>query len=278
MAQPVDAQAFVRFETAGWRRAGVGDTYHRFFGPITGRAVEPLLDAAAIGPTSRVLDVATGPGYVAGRAAARGAEVTGVDIAPEMLVLARRLWPDVAFRTADAHALPLADASFDAVVANFLIPHLADHEQAVDEFVRVLRPGGRLALSTWDRPERVPVLGAFLDAIRLAGAEPPTDVPPGPDFFRYAHDEELAGLLRQAGLQDIAVHQLQFTHRLASTAELWEGVIGGSVRTAALVRDQPPDRQERIRAAFEQLVGHYRVEDGLELPVSVTIAAAARPS
>lgn len=278
MPQLVDAQAFVRFETAGWRRAGVGDTYHRFFGPITARAVEPLLDAAEVGPTRRVLDVATGPGYVAGRAAARGAEVTGVDIAPEMLVLARRLWPDVTFRTGDAHALPLDDASFDVVVANFLIPHLADHEQAVQEFVRVLRPDGRLALSTWDRPERVPLLGAFIDAIRLTGAEPPADVPPDPDFFRYADGQELAGLLRQAGLRDVTVDRVEFTHALGSADELWEGVIGGSVRTAALVRGQPPDVQERIRKAFDHLVARYRVEAGLQLPVSVRIGAATRPS
>ena len=278
MAHLIDAEAFVRFETARWRSPRVIDTYHRFFGPITARAVEPLLDAAAVGPTRRVLDVATGPGYLAGRAAARGAEVTGVDIAPEMLVLARRLWPDVTFRTADAHNLPLEDASCDAVVANFLVPHLADHEQAVQEFVRVLRPGGLLALSTWDHPERVPLLGAFIDAIRLSGAGTPADVPPGPDFFRYADGQKLAGLLWQAGLRDVAVDRLEFTHTLGSTDELWEGVIGGSVRTAALVRGQPPHVQERIRRTFGHLVAHYRVEAGLQLPVSVRIGAAARPS
>ena len=278
MTQTVDVDAFVRFEAAGWRRAGLGDAYHRFFGPITAWAVEPLLDAAAVGPGTRTLDVATGPGYVAGRAAARSADTIGVDIAPEMVAIAQRLWPDVAFRTADAHALPFDDQRFDAVVANFLVPHLGDHPRAASEFVRVLAPGGRLALSTWDHPERVALLGIVMEAVRLAGAQPPADLPAGPDFFRFADDAAFAALLRETGLAEVTVQRVGFTHRVKSAAELWDGVIDGSVRTAALVRGQPDDVQRQIRVAFDHLVARYRADDGLELPVSVKIAAGVRPT
>ena len=79
--------------------------------------------------------MATGPGYVAGRAAARGASVVGVDLSPEILALAASLNPGVEFRPGDAHELPFEDCSFDAVVSGFVIPHLGDHIQAMGEFV-----------------------------------------------------------------------------------------------------------------------------------------------
>lgn len=269
-ARRSDVAAFVSFEADGWNR--VGDAYHGFFGPITARAVEPLLDAAAIGPGTRVLDAATGPGYAAARAAARGATVTGVDVAGEMLPLARQLAPEATFRLADAHELPFDEASFDAVVANFLVPHLADHEQAVGELVRTLAHSGHLALSTWDHPQHSRLLGAFADALQLAGARPPADLPAGPGMFRYADDAAFTELLRGAGLAHVAVHHIGFTQRLPSADALWEGVLGGAVRIAAVVRGQSPDMQRRIRRAFDETLQPHREGDHLEIPVSVKIA------
>src|SRR4051794_1714706 len=92
---PVDADAFNAFEAAGWEQQVSG--YEDFFGPITTRLVGPLLDAAEVGRGTRVLDVASGPGYVATAAAERGASVLGVDIAEEMVSPARRRHPHLDF-------------------------------------------------------------------------------------------------------------------------------------------------------------------------------------
>jgi SAM-dependent methyltransferase len=119
---PVDADAFNAFEAAGWERQVAG--YEDFFVPITVRLIGPLLDAAGVAAGAQALDVATGPGYVAAAAAERGASVIGVDIAEGMLALARRLHPQLEFRQGDAEALPFDDASFDAVVANFVLLHV----------------------------------------------------------------------------------------------------------------------------------------------------------
>jgi SAM-dependent methyltransferase len=167
----IDADAFNAFEASGWEAKAGG--YDRFVGGVTGRFVEPLLDAARVREGTRLLDLATGPGYAAARAAERGASVVGVDVAAAMVVLAAGLHPGLEFRQADAHELPFDDASFDAVVGNFLILHLGRPEQAMAEAVRVLRPGGALALTTWDFAERVRMFGVFLDAIAEAGATPP---------------------------------------------------------------------------------------------------------
>jgi SAM-dependent methyltransferase len=175
-APPADPDAFNAFEAAGWARQV--DGYHRFFGPITGRVVGPLLDAARVGEGTRVLDVATGPGYVAAACAARGASVVGVDVAQEMLALARSLNPSLELVRADAERLPFADASFDAVVANFVLLHLGRPEACAAELARVLAPGGTLALTTWDAPERGRLAGILFDAVAEVGAPAPPGLPP----------------------------------------------------------------------------------------------------
>ncbi len=174
----IDPDAFNAFEAASWDAQAPG--YDGFLGRITGRLVEPLLDAAGVGPGTRVLDLATGPGYAAGRAAERGASVVGIDIAPAMLEVAGRLHPELELRQADAHELPFDDASFDAVVGNFLILHLGRPEQAAAEFARVLRPGGRLALTAWDLAERARLFELFLQAVAEGGAVPPPICPRDP--------------------------------------------------------------------------------------------------
>lgn len=274
VSEGFDVKAFVRFEATGWSR--IPQEYHRFFGPITGRVAGPLLDAAAVGAGTRVLDVATGPGYVAGRAAARGASVVGVDLAPEILTLAASLNPEVEFRSGDAHDLPFDDCSFDAVVSGFVLPHLGDHAQAMAEFARVLIPDGRLAVSTWDLPEHTEVPGLFYAAVQEAGASPPADLPAGPSFFRYSEDDALSGLLRDAGFHRVEINRLPFIHRLPSATALWEGLLAGTVRAAPLVNRQPEAVQRRIRVAFDRLAARYHTGDSLELPVSVKLASGQK--
>jgi SAM-dependent methyltransferase len=239
--------------------------------------IDPLLDAAKVGPGARVLDVATGPGYAAACAAERGAEVLGVDVSDGMVALALERHPGVEFRRDDAEALPLPDGSFDAVVANFLVLHLGRPERAAGEFARVLASGGRAALTAWDLPERARFLGLFIDAVAAAGASSPTDIPTGPDFFRFSHEDEFAHLLRGAGLESVTVQTLAFTHRVDSADELWDGLLGGTVRTSALILRQPAATQQQIRAEFDQLVNECRSGDHLEVPVSVKLAAGEKP-
>ena len=274
-AQTIDADAFNAFEAAGWNERAGG--YHRFFGSLTTRVIEPLLDAADVGAKTRVLDLATGPGYAAAASAARGATAVGVDVAGEMVSLARRLHPRLEFAQASAERLPFADGSFDAVVGNFLILHLGRPQRAATEMARVLAPGGKVALSTWDVPERTRLLGVALEAAHEAGAEQVTSIPEGPPFFRFAAESEFTGLFEGAALSDVEVTTVSFTHRMSSADELWEGLRGGTVRMRALVFDQPEQTLVRIRAAFDRLVGEYTAGDGsVELPVSVKVAAGRK--
>jgi len=264
--------AFGAFERKGWSQ-GRAAPYHHGLGTITARPVEALLDAARVGPGSAVLDVATGPGYAAGRAAARGAQVVAVDFSDEMLALAATLHPSVSFRHADAAALPFADGAFDAVVANFLMPHVSDLPAVTAELARVVRPGGRLALTTWD-PEPETYVRALFESIAEAGAAPPPELPPGPPFYQYAADDEFASLL--GGLSDVSVEAIGFTHRVDDLDGFWNDLVEGAVRASVLIRAQPAGVQARIRRSYEARLERWRTGDTYEVACAVKLGAATR--
>ena len=112
-----------------------------------------VAEAAAIGPDMKVLDVATGTGNAAIRAAAAGAEVVGLDLTPELFAGARRrealAGVSVEWVEGDAEALPFQDASFDRVLSTFGVMFAPRHRVAAEELVRTCRPGGMIVLANW---------------------------------------------------------------------------------------------------------------------------------
>jgi SAM-dependent methyltransferase len=272
---PIDANAFRDFERAAHDEIAEG--YRDFFTKVTDYAIEPLLDAASVGARARVLDVATGPGVLASRAARRGApQVVGVDLAPRMIALAAAQYPGIDFRQGDAENLPFSDQSFDAVVSNFGIGHFPRPELAAREFARVLAPHGVVALSWWDVPAHHRLNGIFFDAVNEVQASPPPDLPAGQPMFRFSDDQELSTLLRSAGLAEVAVQAFAFVHRLGSAEELWSGILGGTVRTSIGIRRQPKDVRDRIRMTFDRLVKPYAKDGGIQIPVAFKVVAGRR--
>jgi hypothetical protein len=82
-----------------------------------------------------------------------------------------------------------------------------------------------------------------------AGARPPAGLRVGPDFFRFSVDEEFDALFGEQGMEDRAVRTVAFAHRVATADELWDGFLGGTIRTSALIVRQPKETQRRIREA-----------------------------
>jgi ubiquinone/menaquinone biosynthesis C-methylase UbiE len=250
----------------GW--GAKAETYELLTGRITERLVEPLLDAAGVAQGMRVLDVGTGPGYAARRAAERGADATGVDMAEEMLELAQRLNGGARFLQADAENLPFDERSLDAVVSHFAVHHVPQPERALAEFARVTRPGGWIAISSWDQPERNRFLGVLIDAVRACGVAA---------SVHFADDEELRRLLAGAGLEAVEIRSVSLTQRVADADALWDGMVGGSVRTAALLTHQPPDVREKVRAAAKRLAREYETDGALAIPACAKIARGRKP-
>jgi SAM-dependent methyltransferase len=270
----IDPVAFREFERQGHDR--VARSYRDFFEPVTAKVIEPLLDAASVRSGSRTLDIASGPGSVAAAAAARGADVIGIDLSRQMVAIARARHPRLDFREGDAEQLPFPTGRLDSVVCNFGIGHFARPESVAVEFVRVVGSGGHVALSWWDAPTLARVNGIFFDAMVEAGAHHPPSVPNGPPPYRFADEAELRALLTIAGLKDVTVRTLTWTHCIPAVDAWWEGGLASLVRASAGVLAQPPAMQGRIRAAFERLAEAYRTDDGLAVPSVAKIAAGCR--
>jgi ubiquinone/menaquinone biosynthesis C-methylase UbiE len=263
-----DAVAFDAFEEAGWGTKEAAG-YDALAGRVTSRLADPLLDAVGAGPGKRVLDIATGPGYVAARAAERGADPVGLDLSETMLAYARSRLPNVEFVRGNATELPFPDASFDAAIVAFLLLHVGRPEEVVAEAARVIAPGGRAAFSVWDEPSRGRWLGVVFDAFTAAGAQ-------GPPIFRFADENEFSRLLSGAGLVDVSVETVGLPLQLASSDELWTGLVDGTVRVRPMILEQSAEMQRAIRTHFDELLEDYRTEDGFDVPVSVKLASGRK--
>lgn len=250
-----------------WNRCA--STYAEVFGPLTGAAADVLLDLAGVGRHTDLLDVGTGPGTLVQAALDRGAKVSAVDLAPDMIERARARHPGLDFRVADASALPHADRSFDAVTLGFCLHHTADPVAVLYESRRVLRPGGRISLTVWAPPEQLQAFGLAFTAIgeslalgELVGPQP-TPVAVSTDDYQQ--------LLTDSG----------FTHTTARILPLtWNVTDGGTIFEGFDrffdLSHQPAPIRSTIQQRLDHLVREHRQTDGIARLANPAIAAAAR--
>lgn len=265
---------FRDFEHEGWER--VAEAYAEAWPGLTAQFGERLLDAMAMGEGLLLLDVASGPGVVARAAVRRGARAVGLDFSRAMVEVARVANPGIEFREGDAQQLPFSTATFDRVVMNFGVLHLSNPDRAFAEARRVLRPGGRYGFTVWAAHERNRGMGIVAEAVERYG-QPAAGIPQGPDRLRFAQESECRRALWAAGFDpatfSFTTHDVRW---LAPTASyVLEIQRDAAVRTAAALRQQPPDRLARIRAAVEQEVAAYRVAGGFAVPMSAHVITAA---
>lgn len=248
-----------------------------------GAVTERLLAAIAPAPGERVLELGAGPGGVGLRAAAAvapGGSVVITDIAPAMLDVARRRAQELAldgvrFEVADATQLALPDEAFDAAACRFALQAMSDPGRALGEMLRVLRPGGRLALAVWGRPDRNPGTAAAMAAIREAAGEPAPAG--GSPIFSLADETQLESLLTDAGFADVRIEHVTGERRYESFEAWWElrrRLPPGAQTTWASL--DPAARTEVERTLRERVADH-REGDELVFPWEAVVARARRP-
>ncbi|HEX5449655.1 MAG TPA: methyltransferase domain-containing protein, partial [Gaiellaceae bacterium] len=156
------------------------------FGPVQDELIEKL----ELAPGDRVLDVATGTGEVAVRAAKAGATVTAIDIADPMLEKARRRAEEegvaISFDLGDVEYLPYEDACFDVISSNFGLVFAPDHANVATELARVACPGARLGFTAW-KPN------AKLGELYRRFSEEPVEGREAYEWGREDHVEDMLG-------------------------------------------------------------------------------------
>ncbi len=201
-----------------------------------------MLARTELRPGERVLELACGPGGVglaAARLVAPGGEVVLSDVAAEMTAIAAARAEalglgNVATRVLDLEDIDEPDAAYDAVLCREGLMFATDHARAAAELHRVLRPGGRAAISVWGPPERNPWLALVFAAVgeQIGRPVPPPGVPTP---FSLGGAGALLTLLAGAGFADVRVDEL----RDAAPRDLVRAVVGADVRARRAAREDP---------------------------------------
>ena len=215
---------------------------------------ERVIEQLAPAPGDAWLDLACGTGAVAERAAAAGADVTGIDLAPVLIETAneraRDLGLDIDYAVGDAERLELADASFDKVSSTCGIMFTPDHEATAGELARVTKPGGKIALANW-----TPTSGL---AKMFAVMAPYMPAPPPSSPFAWGDKAHVTELLGDAFELELSEHVS--TLRVASGEEYWE-LFSTSYGPTKTLADSLGERREDLHRDwvdfFEQ---NYRAD------------------
>lgn len=194
------------------------------------------------GGLSRVLETACGTGRVTAHLRSslpEGVQLIATDLNPDMIATAKKIVPlaGIHWQVADAQALPFADNYFDVLVSQFGLMFMPDKPRALAEAHRVLAPGGRLLLSTWDSLENNP---AFFLANQLVQRHFPID-PPRFFYLPFSmYDKSmLLALVTDAGFTSIRIELVKKEGRSASAADAVTGMLEGSPMHSAINERDP---------------------------------------
>jgi ubiquinone/menaquinone biosynthesis C-methylase UbiE len=255
------------------------ENYERYFVPAIGTPVSAdLLRTADLREGERVLDVACGTGLIARLAAERvgpAGSVTGIDIAPDMIDVARAVpapaGASIEWHVGDAGSLPFPDDSYDVVLCQLGLMFMEDRQQAVAEMRRVLAPGGRLAVSTsgqiqppFERMEQAiidhisPELGGFVRAV-----------------FSMHDPDVVATLLRNVGLKDVSAEVSTAALRLPPPAEfLWQYI--NLTPMGQFVAQAPEDAQSAMEHQVVEQWQPWAIDGGTRFDQPMVIATGLK--
>jgi ubiquinone/menaquinone biosynthesis C-methylase UbiE len=252
------------------------------FAPVT----QALIQDGEISGRRAVLDVAMGPGEPAlSIAELIGPEgkVVGTDPVPEMVEAARREGQrrglqNASFEVAFADSLPFADNSFDAVVSRFGVMFFPSPVDAVREWLRVLKPGGKIAVAAWSFAKKNPFHFVLADVVeKYAASQPPA--PDAPDAFRFAEPGKLQAVLSNAGAAATSERLLRFSIRASMPVEkFWtlRSEMSEKLRTkiASLSKEQVAELTREVIDALRD----YSSDGEIVFPAEVLIVSGSKGS
>jgi SAM-dependent methyltransferase len=224
---------------------------------FTGMAAPRLVSHAGVKPGVKLLDVGCGTGTVALTAARAGAKVTGIDLTPELIARAKEnaalTHSEIQWHEGDVEELPFGDATFDVVVSQFGHMFAPRPDVAVREMLRVLRPGGTIAFSTW--PPELYTGRLFQLLGKYAPAPPPAGVAPPPQWGDPNIVRERLG----DKVKDLVFDRdiVRFPALSPAHCRVFMEQNVGPVTKLTKVLEGEPDKLASLRREFEDLIACY---------------------
>lgn len=221
-----------------------------------------VADAVPIQSGQRIMDVACGTGILARTLASRmstgGGHIVGIDPAEGMLAVARQSQPVVEWLNGVAESLPASDESIDILVSQFGLMFFEDRHEALREALRVLRPGGRLAIAVWDTLEQNPAYADEANLVeRLAGV-PAANAIRAP--FVLGNRVELQSLFENAGVESVNITTRKGGARFPSVRAMVEADLRGWLPLLGI--NLAEELIETILQEAERVLAPYVASDG----------------
>jgi SAM-dependent methyltransferase len=225
-----------------------GDAYERFMGGWS-RALAPLfVTFAGVRDGAAILDVGSGTGALAAavRAVAPSSHVIGIDPAAAYIAFAQARHPgdSVRFEVGDARQLRFPDGSFDRTLSLLVLTFIPDPAKALDEMIRVTRPGGTVAAAVWDYGDGMKMLRVFWDE---AIAHNPALDARDERHMPLCRKGELAALWRDRGLEDVSEDSLTIQTRFASFDDYWSRFLEKQGPAGAYVASLAAGERDQLR-------------------------------
>lgn len=283
---PLQPQEVIEAQRTDWNRVAAGwEKWDQFFDENMAFLNYRLVGDARLRQSMRVLDLGSGTGYpalLAAEAVGATGNVIGIDLAESMLAAAERKAKrlglgNITFRTGDVTTLPFDSSSFDAVTSRFCLMFLPDIPKAVGEIARVLKPGGYVAAAVWSAPTKNPYLRIPMDVIKQF-IELPTPDPAAPGIFRLAQPGELAGMLQQAGFQDVAEQEFLGEVQFPSAQDYFVSLMDIAAPIQNLWTKLSTTQQGEAEQRIVQTVETYRRGHLFALPIAVRMVAGRKSS
>lgn len=216
------------------------------------------LDAAQVGSGTRLLDAGCGSGLLALLAHLRGARVTGLDASTPLIKVARERLAEADLRVGELETLPFEDGSFDAATAVNSIFYASDMAAAMSELARVVRPGGRVAVTGWGPPHRCEFLTAVMPRVAPLMPPPPSGAPAEHPVLALSKPGALAALLEEAGLRVVDHGEVACPFVFPSLEASWRANASAGPNQVAIEHSG----EEAVRAVFEQADREHLRADG----------------
>jgi ubiquinone/menaquinone biosynthesis C-methylase UbiE len=252
------------------------ENYERYFVPKIATPVSvALLEAAALRPGERVLDVACGTGLIARLAAERvgsSGTVTGLDLSQDMINVARVVSPsDIRWHVGDAASLPFADDSYDAVLCQMGLMFMQDRHTAVAEMRRATAAGGRVAVNT---PGVIQPLFALMEQALVDHIS--ADIGGFVQaVFSMHNPRDVASLLHDAGLIDVTATESTATLNLGAPAEfLWQYI--NLTPMGLLVAQASREAQEAMESQVVKSWQPFLRNDAISIKLPTVVASGRR--